>query len=121
MKNGLNMPTPEEIEKIAREFAMSRVKKRLDKIRAEGQDVIGDETNHPMTETLTHVYSMFLQWLTKDYCIVPKSQLKELYDCYRQHEQTCKAKGLHNATLIAIGSQATMCDIFGKSLFEEEK
>lgn len=62
-----------------------------------------------------------LEWLSKDYCIVPKSQLKELYDCYKQHEQVTDKKGLHDAMLIARGSIATMQDLFGKELFNEEK
>lgn len=95
--------TDKEIKKIALQFA-------LEKSEEEAYDPFEYE-----------YAAEVLKWLSKDYCIVPKRQLKELYDCYRQHEHTCKAKGLHNATLIAIGSQATMRDIFGKSLFEEEK
>lgn len=95
------MLTPEEIENIAKQYAEFTDLSVVDQLRVK---LISKE---------------FLTWVLRDYCIVPKSQLKELYDCYRQHEHTCKAKGLHNATLIAIGSQATMCDIFGKSFFEE--
>ena len=96
------MPTPEEIENLAKQYAEFTDLSVVDQLRVK---LISKE---------------FLTWVLRDYCIVPKSKLKELYDCYRQHEQTCKAKGLHNATLIAIGSQATMRDIFGDSLFEEK-
>lgn len=48
-----------------------------------------------------------------------ENQLKELYDCYKQHEQVTNKKGLYDAMLIARGSMAAMRDIFGKSLFEE--
>ena len=105
------MPTPEEIKNLAHEYGV---------LMAKDIPMSNCLKNEVVSSTEDYIVQ-FMSWLTKDYCIVPKSQLKELYDCYRQHEQTCKVKGLHNATLIAIGSQATMRDIFGKSLFEEEK
>lgn len=98
--------TNEEIKKIANKIARS---------------FVHPDDYAPYGEQVYRQVEAVITQLSKDYCIVPKSQLKELYDCYRQHEHTCKAKGLHNATLIAIGSQATMCDIFGSSLFEEDK
>ena len=105
--------TPEEIKKIAKEYAEA-----MCPVGDYCGGVYDDQRNTDLSIYNDDAKSV-LEWLSKDYAIVPKSQLKELYDCYRQHEHTCKAKGLHNATLIAIGSQATMRDIFGSSLFEE--
>ena len=97
--------TDEEIKRMARLFA---------------EETSNGDALDPHIDFAEEYAIEVLRWLSGRYCIVPKSKVKELYDCYCQHEQTCKAKDLHNATLIAIGSQATMVDIFGKSLFEEE-
>lgn len=60
----------------------------------------------------------FLRWLTKTHCIVSREKVRELYDCYRQHEAVSDEKGLREAMLIARGSMAAFRDIFDKSTFE---
>ncbi|MBD5302322.1 MAG: hypothetical protein HDS16_04920 [Bacteroides sp.] len=109
-----NMPTPEEIKKIAREYAEYCCRET---------DYEGDivERNMDLHICADEVAMPLLEWLSKDYCIVPKTLLKELYDCYKQHESVSKEKGLYESEMIARGSQATMRDIFGKSLLEKEK
>ena len=101
------MPTPEEIKKIEAEYAELH--------RISESEAYYENKQNIETEAVLPI----LQWLSKDYCIVPKTLLKELYDCYKQHESVSKEKGLYESEMIARGSQATMRDIFGKSLFEE--
>ena len=107
------MPTPEEIKKIAEEFAEYKLNKQYSSFPENLKQRVFSDTANIITE--------WLKFLSKDYCIVPKSELKEIYACYKQHEEVSDKKGLHEAMLIARGSQATMRDIFGKSLFEEVK
>lgn len=55
-----------------------------------------------------------------EHCIIEtNSKLKEIYDCYKQHEQVTDKKGLHEAMLIARGSMAAMRDVFGEKMFNE--
>ena len=91
--------TDEEIKKIARRFELDMYPTMPDMLSAKAM----------------------IEWLCKDYAIVSKTQLKELYGCYKQHESVSKEKGLYEAEMIARGSQATMRDIFGESFFEEDK
>lgn len=49
-----------------------------------------------------------------------KHLMRELYECYMQHEDTCRKIGLHDAEMIAKGSVATMRDIFGDWIANEE-
>ena len=90
---------PKEIEKIARRFELDMYPTMPDMLSAKAM----------------------IEWLCKDYAIVSKSLLKELYDCYKQHEAVSKEKGLYEAEMIARGSQATMRDIYGSRFFVEEK
>lgn len=66
-----------------------------------------------------HEFHNFLSWLIKTHCIVSREKVRELYDCYKQHEAVTNEKGLHEAMIIARGSMAAFRDIFGKELFEE--
>lgn len=61
----------------------------------------------------------FLKLLLRTHCIVSREKVKELYDCYKQHEAVTDKKRLHEAMLIARGSMAAFRDIFGTQLFEE--
>ena len=79
-----------------------------------------DQTYNGDTDFIDEAENV-ISWLLRDYAIVPKSQLKELYECYKQHEVVSKEKSLYEAEMIARGSQATMRDIFGSGLFENEK
>ncbi len=63
MKNGLNMSTSEEIKKIAREYAES---------------VSYGDAEDPNIQIEYDVALPILEWLCKDYCIVPRSKLQEI-------------------------------------------
>lgn len=65
------------------------------------------------------IFENFLIWLTKSHCIVSREKVRELYDCYKQHEAVTNQKGLHEAMIIARGSVAAFRDIFGSELFKE--
>lgn len=96
------MPTPTEIKRLAEEYA---------------ELTDGSPADKAYIRVITQC---FAEWLSKTYCIVPKSKIKEIYDCYKQHKQVTSKKGLHEAMLIARGSISAMHDIFGKSLFNKE-
>ena len=95
------MPTPEEIKKIAREVAS----------QIEPKKGFGGESYWIRLST------EIIEILANDYCIVPKSKVKEEYEVaiLLQHsnkiiDQDC---GMIRKSLMDY--------LFGKSLFEEEK
>ena len=90
------MPTPEEIKKIARRFELDMYPTMPDMLSAKAM----------------------LEWLSKDYCIVPKSKVKAEY------KKSYSAAFEHTTCLdlqYARGRYQVLREIFGKSLFEEEK
>lgn len=64
-----NIPTPEEIKKIALRYALEK---------SEGVPY------DPFEEEYA---SEFLQWLSKDYCIVEKSKVKEVMKYPQRHTE----------------------------------
>ena len=92
------MPTPEEIKKIATAYFTSK--------EAEG--------------TYSEIERAF-QWLSKNYCIVPKSQIKQWYDSakktadYFPNAPRVSPLNRAKATIEILGS------LFGKSLFMEDE
>lgn len=69
MKNGLNMPTPEEIKKIVRDY-IEREYPSWVYPSIQIRDDFAAETCDKAIK--------FLRWLSKDYVIVPKSKLQEI-------------------------------------------
>lgn len=94
------MLTPEEIKKIAKKFAEEM---------SNGDVVVP----HIDFRHWAYAYEV-LQWLSKDYCIVPKSKVKEKYALYKMGYTECE--GLELGYVMDA-----LEDIFGKSLFEEEE
>lgn len=93
------MPTPEEIKKIAREYA---------------ENVKSECVSAKLIETL--VMGFYHTRLKNDYCIVPKEEI------YMRHgvalalmEQDPSHKEFYR------GQSSVLESIFGKSLFNEEK
>ena len=94
------MPTPEEVKKMALRYA-------LEKSEGEAYDPFEEE-----------YAAEVLQWLSKDFCIVPKSKVKEL------HTRNAKIITQSDDRVLNAYSEGVMTAIerlFGKSLFEEEK
>ena len=94
------MPTPEEIKKIAREYAL----KNCSALCPAGR--------------IDFIINDFIEQLSEDYCIVPKSKLQSEY------KKSYSAAFEHTTCLdrqYARGRYQVLREIFGKSLFEEEK
>lgn len=107
------MPTPEEIKKIARLFAY---------------ETSNGDALDPHIDFAEEFAVEVLQWLSKDFCIVPKSLLKEHYEdvCEDIRDYDGKGKfGLSCADMTmyqrARGMKQMLYRLFGKSLFNEEK
>lgn len=92
------MPTPEEIKEIARRFELDM---------------------YPTMPDMLSVKAM-LEWLSKNYCIVEKSRIKEEY----KSNVGCGiiATHTHEGDLIEFfkGRAEQLEDLFGKELFNEE-
>lgn len=101
------MPTPEEIKKITHEYGVLMAK-----------DI--PESNCLKNEVISsteYYIGQFMSWLSRDYCIVPKSKVREEYEIgellqYSNNRED-KDAGLFTQTILVR--------IFGKSLFDEEK
>lgn len=91
------MPTPEEIKKKIEFFTYSKV----------SDFYTLDEIEDMLTE--------FVDLISKDYCIVPKSKVKEVMKYPQRHTELIQGT-MH---FQVIGIKKAMIDIFGKSLFEE--
>ena len=104
------MPTPEEIKKIAREYAEST---NPDK----PYDTLSDGEKKLRDFGIEQVYIPLLEWLSKDYAIVPKSKLqgeyKKSYSAAFEHT-TCLDRQY------ARGRYQVLREIFGKSLSDEK-
>lgn len=96
------MPTPEEIKKIAREVAS----------KIEPKKGYGGESYWIRTST------EIIEKIVEDYCIVPKSKLRTEYN-------KSYSAAFENTTCLdrqyARGRYQVLREIFGKSLFNEEK
>ncbi len=59
----------------------------------------------------------FLEWLSKDYCIVPKDKVREYYDL----QESISHMGNHvSGKTLAQGAVMGLLKIFGKELFEQK-
>ena len=99
-----NMPTTEEIKKIARRFELDMYPTMPDMLSAKAM----------------------LEWLSKDYCIVPKELIRKEYEkAQKTHDIYTSATCINEMESRAIDhAEGRMCELttlFGKSLFEEEK
>ena len=114
------MPTPEvtgsaalhskEIKKIAREYAESANPNKPYDTLSDGEKKLRDFG-------VEQVYIPLLEWLSKDFCIVPKSKLHDEY-------ADAVSEGKHAHVKHQIQSRVRLRQLealFGKSLFEEEK
>ena len=96
------MPSPEEIKKIAREYAES---------------VSYGDAEDPSIQIEYDFALPVIEWLCERYCIVPKSNVKERYD-----ESKLRSKSGLKFDIITGNSRVSLLEsLFGKSLFEEEK
>lgn len=66
-------------------------------------------------DSITLLYE-FYQWLEENYFIKSKELMREYYDCYSQNIEAARKLKLTEAEEIALGSCATMRDIFGNQL-----
>ena len=106
------MSTPEEIKKIAEEYGKSVT----DNV---SYNAYSDPNKRREIAAKSGAYQarMVLEWLSKDYCIVPKSKVKEVMEYPQRHTELIQGT-MH---FQVIGIKKALIDIFGKSLFEEEK
>ena len=106
------MPTHEEIKKIAREYAESA---NPDKT----YDTLSDSEKKLRDFGIEQVYIPLLEWLSKDYCIVPKSKVKNCYGMARN----IKLANTVSQHIVEDDYQQGVMDvlqsIFGTSLFNE--
>ena len=97
------MPTPEEIKKIAREYAESANTNKPYHTLSDGEKKLRDFG-------VEQVYIPLLEWLSKDYCIVPKKAVAEWVN-----DIEFFMPDKRSVTMLKIGAKS----LFGKSLFEE--
>lgn len=103
------MPTPEEIKKIAEEFAEYKLNKQYPSFPENLKQRVFSDTANIITE--------WLEFLSKDFCIVPKRKLQ------REYKKSYSAAFEPTTCLdrqYARGRYQVLREIFGKSLFEEE-
>lgn len=106
------MPTPEEIKKIASEYGESEA-------NCFDYDMYSNpDFRHKLkAKSEANKAKAVLEWLSRDYCIVPKSKVKEMYE---------KSKTMIRSNSIidqdcGIVRNSLMDYLFGKSLFEDEQ
>ncbi len=101
------MPTPEEIEKLAKQYAEFTDLSVVDQLRVK---LISKE---------------FLTWVLRDYCIVSKRKVLDEYGFWHQRlTKNCNLASKVNSepdTARMWGKIEVLNDLFGKSLFEKEK
>lgn len=110
MKNGLNMPTPEEIKKIAAEIA--EVLYNEDKFYNHHL-WWSEEPKECKAKEVEDVFNVIL----RDYCIVPKSKVRENYQSLKNNIPDFKENPEHHCGF--LGGMTELELLFGKSLFEE--
>lgn len=112
MKNGLNMPTPEEIKNLSAAYA-----EYMCPVGDYCSGVYDDQRNTYLSIYKDDAKSV-LEWLSKDFVIVPKSKVKiEYKKSYSAafEPTTCLDRQY------ARGRYQVLRELFGKSLFNEEK
>ncbi len=102
------MPSPEEIENLAKQYAEFTDLSVVDQLRVK---LISKE---------------FLTWVLRDYCIVPKELIRKEYEkAHKTHDLYTSATCINEMESRAIDhAEGRMCELttlFSKSLFEEEK
>ncbi len=109
------MPTPEEIKKIASEYAKEILSKQPMAAHAipEMWEKAVADTEKPLAE----LFGPLISYIAKDYCIVPKSKVKEVMKYPQRHTELIQGT-MH---FQVIGIKKALINIFGKSLFEEGK
>lgn len=100
------MPTPEEIENLAKQYAEFTDLSVVDQLRVK---LISKE---------------FLTWVLRDFCIVPKELIRTEYaKAQKTHDiytsATCINEMESRAIDHAEGRMRELTTLFGKSLFEE--
>ena len=93
-----NDMTEEEIKKMALRFALEKSE--------------GDAFDPFEVEYASEV----LQWLTKDYCIVPKVEILNQHAWYMQRMKEVSSNRQMNR-----GKAIALENLFGKEMFEEDK
>lgn len=96
----LTCQPPEEIKKIVHEYGVLMAKD-IPESNCLKNEVISSTENYIVP---------FMSQLSKDYCIVPKSKVKEEYNYY---------KDSWNETELTETTMESFETLFGKSLFEE--
>lgn len=102
--------TDEEIRKIASEYA-----EYMCPVGDYCGGVSDDQRNADLPIYKDDAKSV-LEWLSKDYCIVPKSKVKELYA--KTESDHCHVD--EDNDWVVDMMLGRMEDIFGKEMFEEE-
>lgn len=105
------MPTPDEIKKIARVYGVF-IAKDIPEANCLKNEVINSTENYII---------QFLEWLSKDYCIMSKSQIREWYNSAKKTSDyfpnAPKVSPLNKAkSLIEIFER-----LFGTELFNKRK
>ena len=104
--------TEEEIKKIAHEYGES-------KANCFDYDMYSNpDFRHKLkAKSEANKAMAVLQWLSRDYCIVPKSEIKETLKEFKEDARpVCE----WNEKVISIEDiEITFESLFGKSLFEE--
>ena len=96
MKNGLNMTTLEEIRKLSEQYA---------------ELTDGSPVDKAYIRSIAQCYT---EWLFNQYCIVPKCKLIEKV-------KNTKWMKEHGRAFEAEVREELLSDIFGRSLFGEDK
>ena len=114
----------EEIKKIAREYGESVVNRS-------DYDILPinpGEAYRQQVANETKQAESVLEWLSKDYCIVPKSKIKEHYKDVCENIEDYNGKGVWgigcaDMTMYqrARGMKQMIYRLFGKSFFGNEK
>lgn len=102
--------TDEEIKKISTEYAESNIPNGID-----------EEYARCVVFHDSEMFGKFLQWLSKNYCLVEKSKVKEVYD---NHIDRIKGGSVYINPQIETYMRASLASamwrLFGKDMFEEE-
>ena len=93
--------TNEEIQKAIREYALKQ------------------GTALCPASCIDYVINDFIEQLSKDYCIMPKSKVRENYQSLKQDIPNFKDNPEHHCGF--LGGMTELELLFGKSFFEEEK
>ena len=101
--------TEEEIKKIAREYAEYCCRET---------DYEGDivERNMDLHICADEVAMPLLEWLSKDYCIVPKVEILNQHAWYMQRMKEVSSNRQMNR-----GKAIALENLFGREMFEEDK